>query len=79
MITTANVICVGCTPLHRACAVGDPDLVQHILQHGANVEEKDTEGRTPLFYAVRSYSSATVKTVLAHGGDISVRNSQGIT
>ncbi len=43
------------TPLHVACEVlQSTELVELFLQRGANINMRDSEGRTPLFSAVSS-------------------------
>jgi hypothetical protein len=37
----------GCTALHEASAYGTPEIVRLLLEHGANVEMKNNNGRTP--------------------------------
>ncbi|CAH0047278.1 unnamed protein product [Clonostachys solani] len=39
---------LGRTPLHYACSSGEAESVAFLLQHGANVNATDTDGRTPL-------------------------------
>jgi len=41
----------GFTPLHIACSLGRMDLVEALLELGAFVDQPNTEGRTPLFFA----------------------------
>jgi ankyrin repeat protein len=38
----------GETPLHRAAAFGDEEVIQDLLDAGAKVEAKDMNGETPL-------------------------------
>ncbi|CAM1510896.1 Fc.00g084090.m01.CDS01 [Cosmosporella sp. VM-42] len=38
----------GTTPLHYACSSGEPESVALLLKYGANVQAKDSVGRTPL-------------------------------
>ncbi len=42
------------TPLHVACESQSTDLVELFLQRGANINMRDSEGRTPLFSTVSS-------------------------
>ena len=41
----------GRTPLHTACMNGYPDTVHLLLSHGADVNARDKDGGTPLYYA----------------------------
>ncbi|XP_021369742.1 uncharacterized protein LOC110460871 [Mizuhopecten yessoensis] len=42
-----------CTPLHYAVRSGDLDKVKELVRSGADIGAKDSDGRTPLMYAVR--------------------------
>jgi hypothetical protein len=46
----------GATPLHAACLLGSPEIVQFLLDRGADVRAKDNDGHTPLDYAILSHS-----------------------
>ncbi len=41
----------GETPLHRAAAYGDADIVRALLDRGADKEARDAHGDTPLSWA----------------------------
>ena len=51
----------GTTPLHRAAAGGNLEILYALLQNGANksIEAKDIKGRTPLAVAIRAYKGMT--------------------
>ena len=38
----------GLVPLHWACAAGKAGVVQHMLDHGADVLDTAADGQTPL-------------------------------
>ncbi|MCE9507770.1 MAG: ankyrin repeat domain-containing protein [Alphaproteobacteria bacterium] len=44
----------GYTPLTYAVNYGRPEIVTALLDHGVDVNQRDTKGRTALFYAVHS-------------------------
>lgn len=50
----------GLVPLHWACAQGKAGLIRHMLQHGADVQDADAEGRTPLRLALDAGSFQAV-------------------
>lgn len=74
----------GCIALHRAAEHMDPnatEVVQLLLDAGANIDARDKDGATPLFYAILGcYGSTTrVKLLLARGADPVARDNNGVT
>jgi ankyrin repeat protein len=41
----------GSTPLHYACKVGKTEVVEALLEKGADLHAKDNDGSTPLLLA----------------------------
>lgn len=60
-----------CTALHLAAHRGDVSIIDILLQNGANVNQVDAEGRTPIFYAARAHNSLAVKHLKRSGADMS--------
>lgn len=54
----------GLVPLHWACAQGKAGLVKHMIQHGADVQDADDSGQTPLTLALNSGSFQVVMLVI---------------
>lgn len=54
----------GLVPLHWACVAGKQGVVQHMLDHGANVLDAAADGQTPLTLAVDSGSFQVVMLVI---------------
>jgi ankyrin repeat protein len=54
----------GLVPLHWACAQGKAGLVKHMTQLGANVQDADDDGETPLSMALNSGSFQVVMLVI---------------
>ena len=54
----------GLVPLHWACAQGKAGLVKHMLEHGADVQDADDKGQTPLTLALDAASFQTVMLVI---------------
>lgn len=48
MVNTPDAA-MGCTPLHWAAITNRVDFMRMLLDHGAEVDSRDHEGRTPLF------------------------------
>ena len=44
----------GRTPLHQVCFDGTLEAVRHLRDNGANINAKDSDGKTPLFYCLRT-------------------------
>ena len=68
--------------LHEAAKSGDAELVEALLLSGADVNQKDDIGRTPLNCAIHgplngSLKQAAVEKLLEHGADVNLRDSLG--
>lgn len=57
----------GETPLHRAAAFGDAEAIQMLLDAGAIVDAKDTNGDTPLTWASWHLRPRPILRMLCHG------------
>lgn len=69
----------GLTPLHLASISGSYRIVQFILKHGGNIDERDDLGWTSLHYAV-SYGHVPCALVLLQAGaDINARTADYYT
>ncbi len=51
----------GSTALHHAAIKGHLKIVRLLLAHGANLQLKDTKGRTPLMAATQQGQTAIVE------------------
>jgi ankyrin repeat protein len=58
--------------VHRA-------VVRLLLEKGVDVESRDTEGRTPLWLAVRNGHEAVVRLLLEKSVDVDSKNAEGRT
>jgi len=75
------------TPLLLACWSGcsgahNPkykDVVELLLAHGADVNARDNDGKTPLIFAALSGNKDVVELLLAHGADANARDSEDWT
>ena len=54
------------------------DLVSYLLQHGADPNEKDWDGWSPLSYATATCQLSHVKTLLAYGADAKADGSHAL-
>ncbi|CAB9503362.1 EFh [Seminavis robusta] len=55
-------------PLHYATRAGHLDVIQHLLQAGANPNVEDGEGKTPMYYAERDQLHHAIVSVLTEFG-----------
>ncbi len=65
----------GRTELWYACAAGKLDVVQELLQRGANPNAADVFQATPFFEACRNGHAEIVRLLLQYGADIEVFDS----
>ncbi|KAI8686521.1 HET domain-containing protein [Fusarium keratoplasticum] len=55
----------------------DSDMLELLLDEGADVEAKDKDGNTPLMHG--AWCLTTVKLLLARGADVNARSKHGVT
>lgn len=67
----------GLTALHYAIYEEQFEIVDYLLNKGANVNATDDEGVTPLMAAMLWPDAYTIKSLLRHGADKSLRNVHG--
>jgi ankyrin repeat protein len=65
--------------VHKAIAAGNPKLVRLLLALSVDVEERDTQGQTPLLHAVRRNREAIVKMFLEKGVNVEAEDADGLT
>ena len=77
--TLAEAANGGLTALHRAAAEGQTEIVEQLLDAGAEIERRDDAGQTPLHHAVRSERAQTVALLLARGAEVDAEDGNGYT
>ncbi len=65
------------TPLHFACIGGQQDVVELLLEKGANLEAVTVNGGTPLMRAVESANPALVQYLIDRGAKVQAENKKG--
>ena len=65
----------GAHPLHVAADIGMPPVVNLLVDLGAELEARDSLGRTPLIQAAIAGNSAVVSVLLAAGADANAAES----
>ncbi|MBN3311601.1 ANFY1 protein, partial [Atractosteus spatula] len=70
----------GQTPLHLAAGWGLEDVVQCLLEFGANVNTQDAEGRAPIHVAISNQHNVIIQLLISHPDiRLNVRDRQGTT
>lgn len=77
----------GQNALYPAIRRGYPVATEVLLEHGANVHNKDKEGMTPLHWCIRAYEGniptdiicRMIVLLIKYGGDVNSRNNAGQT
>lgn len=69
----------GATPLMRAAYVGRNDLVQILIDAGANINARDNTGSTPLMIAAMQNNVETFKLLIDAGADLLIKDNRGQT
>ncbi|PSN52924.1 hypothetical protein C0J52_03016 [Blattella germanica] len=68
------------SPLHLCCQWGLETVVQTLVEHGAAINIRDTEGKTPLHVAIQNQHASIISLLLCHPGiDLTVRDKSGLT
>lgn len=57
----------GETPLHRAAAYADERTIEFLIENGANKEEKDANGDSPISWASEHLRPGTILSLLSYG------------
>jgi ankyrin repeat protein len=69
----------GVTPLHGAVVAGEPNVVELLIAHGAEVNAADESGRMPLHYAAWGGSVRTIELLIAKGALVDAKDKEGST
>ena len=69
----------GYTALHCAVLEGHHDVVEVLIDAGADIDARTSEGRAPLHYACEDGKLAIVKVLLKAGADVCATDNEGTT
>ncbi|KAK7925651.1 hypothetical protein WMY93_007961 [Mugilogobius chulae] len=70
----------GQTPLHLASSWGLEEVVQCLLEFGANVNAQDAEGRAPVHAAISNQHNVIIQLLISHPDiRLTIRDRQGMT
>ena len=67
------------TVLHEAAEQDKQEIADYLIQHGAEVNTKDSNGETPLYVAARVNSVEVAKLLLEHGAKVNTKDNDGLT
>eukprot|EP00268_Persea_americana_P014838 TRINITY_DN1667_c0_g1_i1.p1 TRINITY_DN1667_c0_g1~~TRINITY_DN1667_c0_g1_i1.p1 ORF type:complete len:648 (-),score=128.93 TRINITY_DN1667_c0_g1_i1:605-2548(-) len=69
----------GCSLLHLACHIGDPVMLELLLQFGVDINARDFHGRTPLHHCISKRNNELAKYLLKKGARPSIKDGGGLT
>ena len=64
----------GMRPIHLAAGFGHPEMIEILLQYGADIEALDNKLNTPLHYAAMYNKPDAIRFLIQHGADIHALN-----
>lgn len=69
----------GLTPLHQATLRNNQEIMDLLLDHGANVNQANAFGETPLHFACQAASLHCVNKFIENGADLRAEDEAGRT
>ncbi|XP_076285931.1 transient receptor potential cation channel subfamily A member 1-like [Lasioglossum baleicum] len=70
MLLIANSSIGRFLPLHKAVMQRQLEMANVLIKYGANVNAKDSDGATPIFYAINKMDTEMIELLLINGADI---------
>lgn len=65
------------TALHNAALVGHVEIIELLLNNGARIDAQDSDGNTPLMWAIRNRKQDAVEYLMNRGANIRALNEAG--
>jgi ankyrin repeat protein len=65
--------------LHTAVRLGNLETVKSLVEDVDEINAKDSQGRTPLYFAAQSGQKDIVEYLITHGADVNAENNRGET
>ena len=62
--------CYGRSPLHEACSLDYVDMVEFLIQNGANIDIETFQKQKPIHFVAKNDSCQCLTKLLAYGADI---------
>ncbi len=66
----------GMTPLYLAIFCGSENIVEFLIQEGANLDLPNAEGKTPLYLAIKSNYKKVAQLLIERGANVDLPNSR---
>ena len=71
-------VCEDLLPIHWAADRGNAEMVETLLEHGADVDAQDEDGQTALHYACSIGYEAVIQVLLKASADKNIVDSDGL-
>ncbi len=68
---------LGRTALHLAAMDGNNEIIEILINHGANINAINSDGMPPIFFATTRNLVSTIKLMVKHGATLSFRCEEG--
>jgi serine/threonine-protein phosphatase 6 regulatory ankyrin repeat subunit B len=67
----------GASLLMTASGVGNTDIIRTIIDHGADINARDNDGDTALFYALTKQQTAAMELLITRGANVNTKGQSG--